>query len=159
MVFSNPINIATATMEDIYERLCWLYATVSQHLYATVLATPTHSQISLSYPGHRSCILSSSLISLIMSRIQSYVISERKIFYAPSAIGSAVAEILLIWLIITTVKDMKCSLASREYLSRHRASGYRHGSHTQHTVLPLQHIPPRGNPSLALIGPRTHRRL
>ena len=28
MVFCNPINIATATMEDIYERLCWLYATV-----------------------------------------------------------------------------------------------------------------------------------
>ena len=28
MVFGNPINIATATMEDIYERLCWLYATV-----------------------------------------------------------------------------------------------------------------------------------
>ena len=26
MVFSNPINIATATMEQIYERLCWVYA-------------------------------------------------------------------------------------------------------------------------------------
>ena len=25
MVFSNPINIATATMEQIYERLCWVY--------------------------------------------------------------------------------------------------------------------------------------
>ena len=32
MVFSNPINIATATMEDIYERLCWLYATVRSTL-------------------------------------------------------------------------------------------------------------------------------
>ena len=26
MVFYNPINIATATMEEIYERLCWVYA-------------------------------------------------------------------------------------------------------------------------------------
>ena len=39
------------------------------------------------------------------------------------------------------------------------ASGYRHGSHTWHTVQPLQHIPSRGNPSLALIGPLTHLRL
>ena len=28
MSFSNPINIATATMEQIYERLCWVYATL-----------------------------------------------------------------------------------------------------------------------------------
>ena len=28
MVFSNPINIATAAMEDIYDRLCWLYTTM-----------------------------------------------------------------------------------------------------------------------------------
>ena len=28
MVFSNPINIATAAMEDIFDRLCWLYATM-----------------------------------------------------------------------------------------------------------------------------------
>ena len=28
MVFSNPINIATAAMEDIFERLCWLYSTM-----------------------------------------------------------------------------------------------------------------------------------
>ena len=27
MSFSNPINVATASMEHIYERLCWLYAT------------------------------------------------------------------------------------------------------------------------------------
>ena len=27
MSFSNPINAATASMEQIYERLCWLYAT------------------------------------------------------------------------------------------------------------------------------------
>ena len=33
MVFSNPINIATAAMEDIYERLCWLYSTM---LFTTV---------------------------------------------------------------------------------------------------------------------------
>ena len=26
MSFSNPINIATATMEQIYERLCWIYS-------------------------------------------------------------------------------------------------------------------------------------
>ena len=26
MSFSNPINIATASVESIYERLCWLYA-------------------------------------------------------------------------------------------------------------------------------------
>ena len=26
MVFSNPINIAAATMEQIYKRLCWVYA-------------------------------------------------------------------------------------------------------------------------------------
>ena len=26
MVFSNPINIATATMEQIYKRLCWIYS-------------------------------------------------------------------------------------------------------------------------------------
>ena len=26
MSFSNPINIATATMEQICERLCWVYA-------------------------------------------------------------------------------------------------------------------------------------
>ena len=26
MVFSNPINIATAAMEQIYERLCWIYS-------------------------------------------------------------------------------------------------------------------------------------
>ena len=36
------------------------------------------------------------------------------------------------------------------------APGYRHGSHT---VLHLQHIPPRGSPSLALIGPLAHLRL
>ena len=27
MSFSNPINVATASVESIYERLCWLYAT------------------------------------------------------------------------------------------------------------------------------------
>ena len=27
MPFSNPINVATASMEHIYERLCWIYAT------------------------------------------------------------------------------------------------------------------------------------
>ena len=27
MSFSNPINVVTASMEYIYERLCWLYAT------------------------------------------------------------------------------------------------------------------------------------
>ena len=27
MSFSNPINVATASMEHIYERLCWFYAT------------------------------------------------------------------------------------------------------------------------------------
>ena len=32
MVFSNPINIAAATMEDIYGRLCWLFATVRSTL-------------------------------------------------------------------------------------------------------------------------------
>ena len=26
MVFSNPINIATATLEQIHERLCWIYS-------------------------------------------------------------------------------------------------------------------------------------
>ena len=26
MSFSNPINISTATMEQIYESLCWVYA-------------------------------------------------------------------------------------------------------------------------------------
>ena len=26
MVFGNPINIATATMEEIYESLCWIYS-------------------------------------------------------------------------------------------------------------------------------------
>ena len=26
MSFSNPVNIATATMEQIYESLCWVYA-------------------------------------------------------------------------------------------------------------------------------------
>ena len=36
------------------------------------------------------------------------------------------------------------------------APGYRHGSHT---VLHLQHIPPRGSPSLALIGQLTHLQL
>ena len=28
MVFSNPINIATATLEQIYEPLCWIYFTL-----------------------------------------------------------------------------------------------------------------------------------
>ena len=28
MVFGNPIKISTATMEDVYERLCWIHATV-----------------------------------------------------------------------------------------------------------------------------------
>ena len=32
MVFSNPINIATATIEDIYERLYLLYVTVTSTL-------------------------------------------------------------------------------------------------------------------------------
>ena len=27
MSFSNPLNVATASVESIYERLCWLYAT------------------------------------------------------------------------------------------------------------------------------------
>ena len=27
MSFSNPINVATASMEQIYERLCWIYST------------------------------------------------------------------------------------------------------------------------------------
>ena len=26
MVFINPINIATAAMEEVYERLCWVYS-------------------------------------------------------------------------------------------------------------------------------------
>ncbi len=30
MSFSIPINIATAAMEDIYERLCWIYITVKK---------------------------------------------------------------------------------------------------------------------------------
>ncbi len=32
MSFSIPINIATAAMEDIYERLCWMYITVKNTL-------------------------------------------------------------------------------------------------------------------------------
>ena len=27
MSFSNPINVATESMEQIYERLCWIYST------------------------------------------------------------------------------------------------------------------------------------
>ena len=27
MSFSNPINVAKASMEQIYERLCWIYST------------------------------------------------------------------------------------------------------------------------------------
>ncbi len=32
MSFGNPINIATAAMEDIYERLCWLYTTMKNNI-------------------------------------------------------------------------------------------------------------------------------
>ncbi len=32
MSFCIPVNIATAAMEDIYERLCWLYTTVQNTL-------------------------------------------------------------------------------------------------------------------------------
>jgi hypothetical protein len=28
MSFGIPVNIVTAVMEEIYERLCWLYSTV-----------------------------------------------------------------------------------------------------------------------------------
>ncbi len=42
MVFSIAIIIATATMEDIYEILCWLYMTVR--------STLVHDAIGNSYP-------------------------------------------------------------------------------------------------------------
>ena len=42
MVFSNPINIATATMEQIYERLCWIYSTLR--------STVVYDAIGNSYP-------------------------------------------------------------------------------------------------------------
>jgi hypothetical protein len=32
MSFGVPVNIATAAMEEIYERLCWLYTTVQNTL-------------------------------------------------------------------------------------------------------------------------------
>ncbi len=32
MSFGIPVNIATAAMEDIYERLCWTYITVKKTL-------------------------------------------------------------------------------------------------------------------------------
>ena len=44
MSFSNPINIATATMEQIYERLCWVYAA----LRSTVIIDAIGNQYQLS---------------------------------------------------------------------------------------------------------------
>ena len=44
MSFSNPINIATATMEQIYERLCWVYAA----LRSTVIFDAIGNQYQLS---------------------------------------------------------------------------------------------------------------
>ncbi len=32
MLLSIPINIATTTVEEIYERLCWIYITVKNTL-------------------------------------------------------------------------------------------------------------------------------
>ncbi len=37
MVFGIPIKITTSTTEEIYERLCWLYATLSSTLVYDVL--------------------------------------------------------------------------------------------------------------------------
>ena len=42
MVFSNPINIATATMEQIYERLC--------RIYSALRSTVVYDAIGSSYP-------------------------------------------------------------------------------------------------------------
>ena len=42
MVFSNLINIVTATMEQIYERLCWIYSALR--------STVVHGAIGNSYP-------------------------------------------------------------------------------------------------------------
>jgi hypothetical protein len=40
MSFGIPINIATAAMEDIYERLCWIYIPVKNtHVYDHVSNT------------------------------------------------------------------------------------------------------------------------
>ena len=42
MSFSNPINIVTASMEQIYERLCWIYSTLR--------STFVYDAIGKSYP-------------------------------------------------------------------------------------------------------------
>ena len=40
MSFSNPINVATASMEQIYERLCWLYATFRSTFLFDAIGNP-----------------------------------------------------------------------------------------------------------------------
>ena len=41
MSFSNPINVATASMEHIYERLYWIYATFrSTFVYDDAIGQP-----------------------------------------------------------------------------------------------------------------------
>ena len=40
MVFYNPINIATATMEEIYERLCWVYSAFRSTVIFDAIGNP-----------------------------------------------------------------------------------------------------------------------
>ncbi len=75
MSFCIPINIATAVMEKIYERLCWIYITVKNTLVYDHVGN-TYHLADLTYQSEGLHILSSSLISLIMSRNRCFETSE-----------------------------------------------------------------------------------
>ena len=82
MSFSNPINIATATMEQIYERLCWVYAAIRSTVIFDAIGNSYQLSVITQF-----LIQSCSTRWLIISRLLSSRISRRKMFYAPGRIG------------------------------------------------------------------------
>ena len=70
-----PINIATAAMEDIYKRLCWLYITMKNTLVYDHIGNTYHLS-DLIELSERFQIRSSLLIRLIVSRNHFFRTSE-----------------------------------------------------------------------------------
>jgi hypothetical protein len=77
MSFSIPINIATAVIMEIYERLCWIYITVKNTLVNNRVGSNTYHLSDITEIFKEGFhIWSSSQISLIMSRHHCFRTSE-----------------------------------------------------------------------------------
>ncbi len=76
MLFRIQVNIATAVLEDIYERLCWLYITVKNTLEYDHIANTYYLSDTTELSEEEIPYWSSLLISLIMSRNHCFRTSE-----------------------------------------------------------------------------------